>query len=63
MRHTTETGFINAHRQKNLGQTGPGTDHMQKYYQMQCLNCGHRYKANGSDIWDRKCPVCQHGKP
>lgn len=26
---------------------------------MECLNCGHNYRANGTDIWQRKCPKCQ----
>ena len=33
----------------------PGTDHMQKFYSMECLDCGFQYNANGSDIWIRKC--------
>ena len=29
---------------------------------MECLDCGHRYMANGCDIWLRKCPVCGKAK-
>ncbi len=29
---------------------------------MECLNCGYKYYANGSDIWLRKCPQCQSMK-
>lgn len=62
--NTTESGYINPKGQKNIEVTGKlGTDHMQKYYEMRCLNCGFEYKANGSDIWQRKCPKCQGGKP
>lgn len=62
MPNTTVKGYINKNNQKNLGPTGePGTDHMQKLYLIQCLNCNYQYKANGSDIWDRKCPKCQCG--
>ena len=25
---------------------------------MECLECGHKYLANGCDIWLRKCPAC-----
>jgi len=26
---------------------------------MECLDCGHKYLANGCDVWLRKCPICQ----
>lgn len=29
---------------------------------MECLDCGYKYYANGSDIWLRKCPQCQPTK-
>jgi hypothetical protein len=61
---TTIAGYINKNNQKNLGCSGEsGTDHMQSFYLMKCLSCGSEYKANGSDIWQRKCPRCQGGKP
>ena len=61
---STVAGFVNKNNQKNKGCTyEQGTDNNQKFYAMECLNCGHRYKANGSDIWQRKCPSCQGGKP
>jgi PHP family Zn ribbon phosphoesterase len=64
MKSTTQIGYINRNNQKNLGTNGEiGTDHMQKFYSLQCLNCGLSYKANGSDIWQRKCPKCQGGRP
>ncbi len=59
----TETGSINKNNQRNNGRTDErGTDNGQWFYEMECLNCGHKYKANGSDIWQRKCPQCQGGK-
>lgn len=59
---TTETGYINKNNQRNVGKTDlRGTDHGQYLYAMECLNCGHKYFANGSDIWLRKCPECQNG--
>ena len=59
---TTETGYINKNNQRNAGKTDmQGTDHGQYLYAMECLNCGHKYFANGSDIWLRKCPECQGG--
>lgn len=60
----TSTGYINKNNQKNNGKTRlQGTDKNQFFYEMECLNCGHKYYANGSDIWQRKCPKCQGGKP
>ena len=61
---STETGYINKHNQRNNGCTYThGTDYNQKFYSMECLSCGHKYRANGTDIWQRKCPQCQGGKP
>lgn len=62
--YSTECGFENKNKQINLGKLDEkGTDHGQWFYQMQCQDCGHNYKANGSDIHLRKCPVCQGGRP
>lgn len=61
---TTEVGYLNRNNQKNLGRTNElGTDHGQYFYQMECQLCFHKYKANGSDIHQRKCPNCQNGRP
>lgn len=63
--HTTDIGYINRNKQKNIGKTTQeGTDHMQYLYKMKCLNpeCGYEYFANGSDIFQKKCPKCQGGK-
>lgn len=62
---TTKIGFVNRNSQKNHGTRGVvGTDHGQVSYKMECLNdsCGHIYGANGTDIFQRKCPKCQGGK-
>lgn len=60
---TTDVGYVNKNNQMNMGRTNePGTDHMQWFYNMKCTICGHEYKANGSDIWQRKCPKCQGGR-
>lgn len=62
-KNTTIVGYVNPKQQKNLGRTEEkGTDHMQYFYNMECLLCGFQYKANGSDIFQRKCPRCQGGK-
>lgn len=61
---TTEKGYLNKNNQKNNGRTNkPGTDFGQWFYEMECMNCGHKYNANGTDIWQRKCPKCQGGRP
>ena len=61
--NTTAPGYINANNQRNNGKTDkPGTDNNQFLYEMECLNCGMKYYANGSDIWQRKCPSCQGGR-
>ncbi|PKM88458.1 MAG: hypothetical protein CVU87_07475 [Firmicutes bacterium HGW-Firmicutes-12] len=63
-RDTTVQGYINKNNQKNIGKTDEhGTDHMQWFYKIECLHCNFMYRANGSDIWQRKCPYCQGGRP
>ena len=57
---TTDTGYINKNNQKNLGYRGISETHYnQKFFEMECLDCGHKYMANGCDVWLRRCPVCQ----
>ena len=57
---TTDAGYINRNNQKNLGLRGVSDTHYnQKFFEMECLECGHKYLANGCDIWLRKCPFCQ----
>ena len=56
---TTDIGYINKNNQKNLGYRGISETHVSaKSYEMECLDCGHKYLANGCDIWLRKCPLC-----
>lgn len=56
---TTDVGYINKNNQKNLGFKGISKTHYnQKFFEMECLNCGNKYMANGCDIWLRKCPKC-----
>ena len=57
---TTDVGYINKNNQKNLGYRGMSETHYnQKFFEMECLDCGHKYMANGCDVWLRKCPSCQ----
>ena len=61
---TTKPGYINKNNQKNIGRTEEqGTDHMQWFYSIERQKCNFKYNANGSDIWQRKCPNCQGGRP
>lgn len=63
---TTTIGYINRNQQRVLGTRGKsGTDHTAKAYKLECLNskCRHLYGANGTDVFLRKCPECQDGRP
>jgi len=61
---TTQIGYINRNNQKNHGTRGvKGNDHEQVAYKLECLLCGSTYGANGSDVFQRKCPDCQDGQP
>ncbi len=63
-RKSTQAAYENRNGQIVLRGTGlAGTDHGQYIYVLQCSHCGHQYGANGSDIFQRRCPACQHGKP
>ena len=56
---STDVGYVNRNNQKNLGYMGVSETHISaKSYEMECLDCGHKYLANGCDIWLRKCPKC-----
>lgn len=60
---TTEMGYINRNNQKNIEKTNlHGSDHNQVFYQMECQLCRMKYFANGTDIFQKKCPKCQGGK-
>lgn len=60
---TTKIGYVNRNQQECGGHRGvAGTDHNQVAYRMECLHCGHVYGANGSDVFQRKCPECQGGE-
>jgi len=59
---TTHPGYENRNGQVVIRNTGlPGNDHVQTIYELKCTYCGHIYGANGSDIFQRKCPNCQGG--
>ena len=57
--HTTDPGYLNRNNQKVIRNTKlRGTDHNQYVYELECLDCGKRHGANGSDIHQRRCPHC-----
>ncbi len=59
---TTQPGYVNRNGQVVIRHTGlPGTDHGQMVYELQCSHCSYSCGANGSDIFQRKCPNCQGG--
>ena len=61
---TTGLGYLNRNRQCVEMHTGlPGNDHLQRIYVLHCRDCDHRYGCNGSDIFQRRCPNCQQGRP
>ncbi len=61
---TTQIGYENRNRQRVHGTRRiAGNDHGQVSYKLECLECGHCYGANGTDIFQRMCPECQGGRP
>jgi len=61
---TTKVGYVNRNGQIVVHPTRlPGTDHLQRVYVLRCGKCRHLYGANGSDIFQRKCPQCGGGRP
>ena len=60
---TTTPGYRNRNGQVVVQKTDvPGNDHNQLVYVLRCSDCGLRYGANGSDIWQRTCPGCGGGR-
>ena len=61
-RGTTKIGYKNRNKQVVVEATDfPGNDYLQKVYVLRCDHCSDEYGANGSDIWQRRCPRCQGG--
>ena len=60
---TTRAGAVNRNDQVVVRRTDiRGTDHMQYVYVLRCTKCELEYGANGTDVWQRKCPRCQGGR-
>lgn len=61
---TTKPGYVNRNGQGVERSTGlHGNDHLQSIYVLRCGKCRTEYGANGSDIFQRRCPTCQHRAP
>jgi len=61
---TTQPGFTNRNAQRVIRKTAlPRPDDLETAYVLECGQCQHRYAANGSDIFERRCPKCQSGQP
>ena len=64
MANTTVPGTTNRNGQMVLRKTDMrGNDHNQMVYILRCNRCAHEYGANGSDLWQRRCPECDGGRP
>jgi plasmid stabilization system protein ParE len=64
LERSTSPGYVNRNHQVVIRRTErPGNDHLQRVYELCCQRCDHRYGANGSDIFQRRCPSCQDGAP
>lgn len=61
---TTKAGYVNRNDQEVLWPTGQrGNYPMQFIYVLRCRQCSIEYRVNGSDIFQRRCPSCQGGRP
>jgi hypothetical protein len=59
---TTEPGYRNRNGQVVVRKTAlPGNDYNQITYVLRCEQCEHEYGANGSDIFQRRCPAHDGG--
>ena len=62
-KRTTDEGYRNRNGQVNCGKTEwAGNDNNQRIYALRCGRCGFCYGANGSDVFQRKCPNCGGGE-
>jgi hypothetical protein len=61
--NTTDVGYVNRNNQKVLKKLNRSENHRYANgYLLECKECDRRYKANGCDIFQRKCPDCQGGE-
>jgi hypothetical protein len=62
---TVEPGRVNHHGQLVVRRGARAADDLpgQNIYVLRCNGCGHEYGEAGIRVWQRKCPVCDGGKP
>ena len=59
---SVQIGKINQNCQLCCGHRGvKGTDYNAYAYMVVCLICANVYGANGTDMFERRCPECQNG--
>jgi hypothetical protein len=59
---TTKAGYVTKNGHEVLQATDlPVNDRNQVVYVLRCRSSGYCFGANGSDIWQRKCPACGGG--
>ena len=59
---SVQVGTVNKNDQRCCGHRGvAGTDNLQYAYKVECLRCGYVYGANGTAMFERRCPECQGG--
>lgn len=61
---TATVGFTNRRNQTVIRKTDrPGNNYRQTIYVLHCNDCGYDYGSNGSEIFRRRCPNHDGGKP
>lgn len=61
---TVTIGFTNRRNQTVMRKTGrAGNNYRQTVYVLKCNDCGYEYGSNGSEIFRRRCPRHDGGKP
>jgi hypothetical protein len=60
---TVKVGYVNRNDQRVLMKLDRSSNHrFANGYALECKICERRYKANGCDVYQRKCPDCQGGE-
>jgi len=62
---TVEPGTTNHHGQTVVRKASRAVNDLpgQSVYVLRCKGCGHEYGEAGIRVHQRKCPVCDGGKP
>jgi hypothetical protein len=59
----TTPGAVNSKGQSVVRDSGIRNRHSQRVFVLRCGHCEYEYGAQGCDVFLRKCPRCQGGKP